>query len=597
MYFPSLFRFTGIFLLFTHFLALSLWAWPWSKDAQTRPASAIKPATYDHYTGPLVDLVPECSIPLKQTLHRTYDESEEVFWEGEFSQYQPTRKSARVCIYVYKFFPNTKYGNTPEIMTRGWEQACFSAFQKAFSYYDDSHAVGRGDLANKEYYSVKCIDEKWPTEITRDYTHAYDLKPDFSERVRKLLDNYHYTEYEAKCLKSSNENSSYFSVQAGNIEIFGMSKGFDMSPPKMRPVIEKMLTKLPRHSNPLPSFELIFTPGQVLDISHCRAWIQDKPAVLRVKLKWSEPKIQDVQAKVEFFCNGQQLHGISGGMNLPADGIFTFKSFFSKQDSASKHRLSQDTANLIFIPSTSGKNLLEVVVTPTALDGKPLQTQTPLKTSAEVHVVKISKTIHFRFMPIAVGDWTNQGQMNLKAYTDFLKEQIEFFSSVFPLPPNQIHSDGSPSMLKPENTFGEKISGQTRLGLLARLQSLHQSGQVDIAIGMLPEKWLGDIGITEPSRFPNALLLGVGQSYEPALAHEYMHLLGFSHYSKKTMSSIESSGVSIISPTRFYRKDCIWGTDSNSSLTEVMSEDLGHADSVWIHKEHYLELLKLVGKP
>ena len=101
--------------------------------------------------------------------------------------------------------------------------------------------------------------------------------------------------------------------------------------------------------------------------------------------------------------------------------------------------------------------------------------------------------------------------------------------------------------------------------------------------------------MTEPSRFPNAILLGIGQNYEPALAHELLHLLGFQHFSGHTINSAESSGVYVKNATQIFRKDVIWTPTGTTPFTELMTADIDHADTTWIHKDHYLRLLKLLG--
>ena len=528
------------------------------------------------------------------TIHRTYDESEESFWDGEVTNYKSTPSTTlRISLYVYRYFPNPKYCNTPELMASGWINKYTTAFNQTLGDYDDSRGVGNGDFANKKNWTVKLLDQKWPEEIIKSYTTRYESNLGVPDMEKFLQDNHHFTEFEVHHLKDK-QIFNRFSIQAGNVHILAVCNAFNIAPIKMRPIVEKMIARLPRNGEIPSPFKLTFKPSQVIDLSFCQTWIKGKPAVLRAGLEWEDPKIREVEAKVQFFCNGKPLSGGAGGMNIPADGKFIFQSFFAKEKTAAKHRLSQDTANLIFTPSTTGKIQISAEVTPLSVDGKPLQSAKTLKATAEANVEERCKIIRFHFMPIAVGEWAGKDRMDDGEFLSAVTAQREFISSMLPLPPDQVITYGTSTMLKPESAPGELISGQTRSGLLARLQSIYQPGQVDIAVGLVPEKWLGDIGITEPARFPNAILLEIGQMYEPALAHEYMHLLCFSHYQPKTISWTDTAGVCVTKPTLFYRKDCIWGQNANTALTEIMSEDIDHANAIWIHKDNYRQLLKLL---
>ena len=552
--------------------------------------------TFASFEGSLADLAPSTPFPCKPAKLNKYDTSEDICWDANYSERTSgPSKEHRISIYGHRYFPNLKYRNTPALIADGWNEAMASALNGTLGYFNDSHAVGHGDFANKSVFEVKILDQKWPQEIVAGCSSREDIKLSVPDFMARLKDNYYYVEYAVRCLKD-NDSFNCFAVQAGNVQIFATCHSFGTPPISMRPIVEKMISRLPRNTEPVPSFKIAFTPAQVLNVEHCATWIKNKPAVLRVKLDWEDPKITEVQAKVEFLCNGKPVIFEPGGMNLPSDETFTFKAFFAKDQSAVKHRLSQDTANAIFIPRATGKTKLEVTVTPLSAGGKTLQSVQPLKASVEVDLVATERTLHLYFTPIAVGAWQGQERMNDADYKSFRLSQMEFLRAVLPLPPGQVFDvNDSSIMLQPQTALGENISGQTRLGLLARLQSLVQAGQVDYAVGLAPEAWMVDIGITEPARFSNALLLAVGQNYEPAASHELLHLLGFAHYPGRIILSSDSSGVYITSPTRFFRKDCIWGTDENTPLTELMNADIGHADTMWIHKIHYLRLLKIFG--
>ncbi|MCX6911439.1 MAG: hypothetical protein NTY01_25810 [Verrucomicrobia bacterium] len=576
-------------------LPLPLLAWPWSKKEEPAKSAQGK-MTFASFEGSLTDLAPSEPFPYKPAKLNKYDTSEDICWDANHSERTGgPSKEHRISIYGHRYFPDPKHNNTPELLVRGWSEAMASAVNGVFGYFNDSHGVGHGDFANKTAFEVKILDQKWPQEIVAGCSSREDIKLTVPDFMARLKDNYYYVEYTVRSLKYD-ESFNCFAVQAGNVHIFATCHSFATPPISMRPIVEKMLARLPRNTELGPSFKLAFKPAQVLDVEHCATWIKNKPAVLRAKLEWEDPKITEVLAKVEFFCNGNPVVFEPGGMNLPSDETFTFKAFFAKEQSAAKHRLSQDTANAIFIPRALGKTKLEVTVSPLSANGKPLQSVQPLKASAEVDLVATEKTLRFYFTPIAVGAWKGKERMNDGDFKSFRAAQMEFLRGVLPLPPGQVLDvNDSSVMLQPQAALGELITGQTRLGLLARLQSVAQPGQVDYAVGLAPEAWMGDIGITEPSRFANAFLLAVGQNYEPAASHEFLHLLGFAHYAGRIILSGDSSGVYITSPTRFFRKDFVWGTAENKPLTELMNADLGHADTMWIHKVHYMKLLKIFG--
>lgn len=568
--------------------------------ADSQPTAGGTTMTYANYLGSAEALVPSWQQPFKKTLARAYSSSEEVFWEAEHTDRTSTpNKSCRLYIYVYRYFPDARFPQDAVMQARLWRESLVSAFCKTLGHYDDSRGVGRGDFANKDSYRVTPIAQRWPQEIIVDYPSAYETKLTAPDYDKRLKDNYHFTEFEVHGAKQGDSEAfNCFALHAGNVAIYAFSKSWNMPPPRMRPIVEAMTSRLPRNgAQEAPSpFKLTFEPAQVLDFKYCRTWIKDKSAVLRAKLKWEDPKVKEVQAKVEFTCNGRPVDTAGWGMNLPANGLFTFHAFFAAEESARKHRLSQDSANAIFVPNQPGANQLEVTVTPLATDGRPCAPLQPLKTNCTVNVVASPRTLRLYFTAIAVGEWQSQTQMDPQAFQDLRQAQLEFLLGVLPLPYSQLKDvNNSPVMLKPDNVLGEKITGQTRLGLLARLQSLHKPGEVDYAIGFVPASWLGDIGITEPDRFPNAMLLGVGQSYEPALAHELLHLLGFKHFPGRTIDSSESSGAYVKNATQFFRKDVIWGQTGNKGLTELMNADIDHAESMWILKNHYAQLLKIFG--
>lgn len=583
----------ALFLLLL--LPLPLLAWPWDKKEEAGKSPQGK-MTFVNYEGSLTDLAPLEPFPYKPAKLNKYDSSEDICWDANHSERTAgPSKEHRISIYGRRYFPNPKYSNTPELLARGWSEAMATAFEKTLSYFNDSRGTGKGDFANKSAFEVKLLDQKLPQDIVGGCSTREEIKLFLPDFMTRLKDNFHYVEYTVRNLKQD-ETFNCFAVQAGNVQIFGTCQSFATPAIPMRPIVEKMLARLPRNTGSGPAFKLAFTPAQVLDVEHCATWIRNKPAVLRAKITWDDPKITEVLAKVEFFCNGNPLVFEPSGMNLPSDETFTFRAFFAKEQSAMKHRLSQDTANAIFLPRASGKTKLEVKVSPLSANGKPLQSVQPLTAFAEVDLVSTEKTLRFYFTPIAVGAWNGQERMNDADFKTFRAAQMEFLRAVLPLPPGQVLDvNDSSIMLQPQAAIGELITGQTRLGLLARVQSVVRPGEVDYAVGLAPEAWMGDIGITEPARFANAFLLAVGQNYEPAAAHEFLHLLGFAHFAGRTIPSHESSGVYITSPTRFFRKDVVWEAAENKPLTELMNADLGHADTMWIHKVHYLKLLKLFG--
>lgn len=324
-----------------------------------------------------------------------------------------------------------------------------------------------------------------------------------------------------------------------------------------------------------PGFTLSFDLSQVLDSTACTTWVQGKPALLSAGLTWTNPKLAKVQARVTFNENGKKVGQLT----------HTFLRVPAPSDKA----FGTDRANFVFTPGSVGPKDYEVIVEPLGFDAAHNSWAKPLRAEARLEVVEVTRKLRFYFTPVAVGSWSNQQSMNAQVLKQFKQDQLTFLKGLYPIPPEDV-SDVSASalMFKPEEAMGEYITGVTRMSLLARLEALRQVGEMDYVVGIVPNDWMKDSGVTEP-RFPHAELISVdGSSYiDSVLAHETGHLLGFPH-NPQDLGAAKGSWIRA-------KNDFTWKyVNPKNPAIDFMNVDPVNSNTCWVSAQNYQRLLEIL---
>lgn len=337
---------------------------------------------------------------------------------------------------------------------------------------------------------------------------------------------------------------------------------------------EKPQTHRPNGGKPL-ELTAYFRPAQVLDADLCPTWVAGKPAVLRESVRWADARVSEMAADVRFTVDGRVVGTVP----------FTFKREYTKLE---KFR-GQDMAGMVYVPRTPGRHTLGVEVVPRRIS--PAAAGIGLRTFRQargVDVVKVSRVLRIYFVPVAVGSWAGRERLDAALLDEYKRKQLAFLRAVYPIPPGQVVDvNKSNLMFVPEEALGEKVTGITRMSLLARLDRLAGTGGVDYVVGIVPDDWMKDAGTTEP-RHPRAALVSLagGGFIDTVVAHEIGHLLGFAHNASETTGD---RGAQATGTTTYEDRSM----NLQGRFLDFMNVDPVNSGESWISRDNYLRLLRV----